>query len=178
MILEAYSTTIDINHLSDTAGAFLASQEGDAILKFLNSIEAINERHFGKTYVGIHSTDFWAGVLVHASHTEVSLKTVLKRLTPFGDSFESRMKPEYFDRLLFALAVVAGDVDVDADVRQQSIVHLDAILAQTPAVLDVLSWKVVRYGMQLYDSACCGKSLTYCSCSDDAESATEAFIQA
>ena len=145
MIVHAYSTTMDINHLSDTAGAILADAQDDIAIMCFDTIENINERHFGNKDVPMRSADFWAGLLIRASTKEV-VDTLASRLLSQSDSYLDNQSAGHYHRLLLALAATNSIPDLPCDAYHHSISLVHKIFSAQTAARVTVPMKAVRYG--------------------------------
>ncbi|TBU21321.1 hypothetical protein BD311DRAFT_772298 [Dichomitus squalens] len=144
MIIEAYSTTMDVKHLSDAAGAILADKDVDNIAQCFDEIEDISGRHFGKGVVAIRSPNFWAGVLIHASRKKAS-DALTRRLYGYSNLYRDNMKSGHHERLLLALAATVANPDSGSAAHSWSLLLLNELFTFNPAALELMPWKAVRH---------------------------------
>ncbi|TBU41418.1 hypothetical protein BD309DRAFT_1082092 [Dichomitus squalens] len=144
MIAQAYSTTVDVNPLYDTAGVILADKDADMVGRFFEEIQDIDGRHFGKPIITMRSADFWASALIHASREE-TLQTVARRLCMESGCYRDNIKSGQYDRLLLALAAIMADPIPGSIAPFFSLRLLEELIASNPAALEVVPWKTIRH---------------------------------
>ncbi|TBU36726.1 hypothetical protein BD309DRAFT_984756, partial [Dichomitus squalens] len=118
MMIHAYSTTINVNHLSATAVAILAGQGAntEAIDRCLHRIRDINQRHLSSEDILVDSVDFWAGMLCHGLE-----KASIHNLYFRSESCRDNMKSGDYERLLPALAATLANPDSGTNAHSLSL---------------------------------------------------------
>ena len=145
MIVHAYSTTMDVNYLSSTAGAILVDIDASAVAKCHDRIKEINERHFGKSDVPMPSADFWAGVLILGPREEIA--TTLYHQCRLGtDYYLDNIPAISYHRLLLALVATISNSLPGCDANWRSLWLLEKVLSLEPAILEAIPTKVIRHG--------------------------------
>ncbi|TBU21972.1 hypothetical protein BD311DRAFT_811851, partial [Dichomitus squalens] len=142
MIIEAYSTTMDVNYLSETAARILADKDDAAVVQCFGKIADINGRHFGDRLVPMRSPDFWAGALIHASR-EQTLEGLPEHIYMMRVWYRDNMKSGHLERLLLALAATLANPHSGSHARRGSQWLLDAISTFKSAALELMPWKAV-----------------------------------
>ncbi|TBU41423.1 hypothetical protein BD309DRAFT_868310 [Dichomitus squalens] len=144
MIAQAYSTTMNVNYLSDTAAAVLADKDTDAVVRCFAMIADINVRHFGHWHVRMRSPNFWAGALIHVSRKE-TCKSLFDHLIIYRSWYLGKRQSEHHSRLVLASAATVANADSGPDVCRQSLWLVEHILRFTPAALEAMPWGVVHH---------------------------------
>ena len=162
MIVVSYSTTMDLNHLSDTAGAILAAPEQEDrnfVVTCFKRIDAINERHYDGRDVDMHSADFWATVLMReSSNTDVcdTLVCWLWNSTPFHSKTSNVQSSR---RLFLALVGAMMHLEDEYIVKLRVLWLMERLLVFFPEVFEVTPWRVARYST-CATTSCKDRSLT------------------
>ncbi|TBU21969.1 hypothetical protein BD311DRAFT_743259 [Dichomitus squalens] len=144
MIAQAYSTTMNVNYLSDTAAAVLADKDTDAVVRCFAMIADINVRHFGHWHVRMRSPNFWAGALLHVSRKE-TCKSLFDHLIIYRSWYLGKRQSEHHSRLFLASAATVANPDFGSDVHSQSLWLVEHILRSTPAALEAMPWGVIHH---------------------------------
>lgn len=151
MIITAYSTTLDINRLSKTAGAILSDQRGEDPVRCFQRIDELTNRHYAHADIKLPWTDLTSWVLLQ-DRERMDRVQLLKRFASNAEEYFDDNDPRQCHRFLLALANASTirpyyTPDDSVDVRGKALDILYRLLLSHPvAKLEVWPWNAVRYG--------------------------------
>ncbi|TBU22726.1 hypothetical protein BD311DRAFT_869248 [Dichomitus squalens] len=145
MVLHAYTTTMDVRHISGLAAeVILAGTPLDTFKGFYKKVEAVNQQHFGAHVGWTRCADAWAGALIHTSRRE-TVNFLIESLLNRRYSYGSRLTVGHYHRLFLALTAAVATPDSGFLAHRWSLWLLDELFTFNRAALALMPWKAVRH---------------------------------